>query len=360
MRRQSAIPNGAPSDLAELVSSTPVGSWTSNPESIRHVVGTSFSREIKRRWADGIVRAIEARDVVGASHSLGVGLIALPDEAFVAARRHGIFRISRYGFDETAVGAVVGALMAAPAREALPARVHEYLATVKRLHAVGLRVRWLRQDLAQELGKRGAGVFDGLARSVELKFFDRLLHPMAVLYNRPEHSVEEFAQALSELWVIGAEEGIHARLGEHLPDLRGIHDGSYDDMLKRAMPIRAFLEWERLVDAFDFDFVEEGRGKRYRIRAKTPELEKAIRFGFIHTELQQRTTLVAAAGSTQALSLEAAVAFLDERLAAAGIRLARWKRKPVSRYQIEKSRWLQCCSRCCGRRSSLMKNMPRS
>lgn len=242
---------------------------------------------ITRSWSDTIRRAIGDGDDAAALELLGTSLVVSPANALRELRWHGLLRLSSYGFETAHVTSVHGGLVSGARAASFSDEICEYLESVARLYSVGDEVVKLRRQIGKALRFAGPAIFDGLARTVDLLFLRKAFRPNDESSRSRILSNEALAEALSDIWVLATQLGLEPRVGWiPVPHIEAILDSSYLDLLRVAMPIRKYVEWERLIDVFSFVFSEDRPRRRYRIRASNPDTEKAIRWGFIQAEQQ--------------------------------------------------------------------------
>ena len=289
---------------------------------------------LRRQDVRALVRSAAAAINAGA-HQEAVSLIALglhchPDRIVDEIRRQGLFRCSKYRFHSGRLRQLVTTLITHAKALSLVDDVTKYLECVSNLLQLGSSVRNLDTSIRGFLARRHEHALKTVVAVVDSLFMlDHKAEDSLSSENWRSYSKEDLAEAGS--YIIHCFDTDIGLSDAHFNfmDEPGLIAGLYHKLLVKAAKIRAFLEAEILIDAFDFRFTL--RGQTARIEPPYPELEMSIRLGFIQNEQARwntRIERIAAVNRGQPSLYRVADLFYDRFQD----RIAKLVEEPIKRY----------------------------
>jgi hypothetical protein len=212
-----------------------------------------------------------------------------PDHAISCMRRKGVLRASRYGYRGSLIGRVAKAVLGVrDVFEISPDRI-VYLESVKALSCVAGNAQTLRKQLEATVRARRSTVLKTVFVLVNNLFYSEWIndHDASSLDSR-RYSSEEYADAASFILHIYASIfPVDGMSFAHVDtDATGKNALVYRRLLVAAIRLAKFSEAEQLIDGLPYRADREGR--EVKISSMDPDVERAVRLGFI----QQRTQAV--------------------------------------------------------------------
>ncbi|MDR9875455.1 hypothetical protein RJC98_09690 [Pseudomonas allii] len=207
-------------------------------------------------------------------------------QAIYDMREKGFFRLSRYGFGDSAC-ATVDALLLAGERCGLNEETLEYLVSVQALHSLRPQITPLYSYISDQVNRYKKTILKSMFVVIDRMFLgawqggDRNLPSDQPLH----HSMEDFAEAFST--VIGVFRKSH---GITLSDWQdadpdGLNSTNiYLFVLTAAAQLNSFKQAETMLDGLPY---KAGlRGKDVYISSIDPLFEKTVRLGYVQQEKQ--------------------------------------------------------------------------
>lgn len=258
--------------------------WVDDP----HFTSLRRQTDVTSAVVDGIVselgRELRRRRVGRALNWLALGLRLTPERFIALVRRNGHLRPSKYEFDGAIVQTVLTRGLESRHLLDIDPAVVEYMSTMTRLSIVSTDIAQRRQKLLGFLRVNKVVAFKGFLALVDMLFMgdwtsDRRKRPDDLLF----YTKEEVAEGVSLICRTFCD---HVeRPGERSlegVDAEAIERGAYFPHLVTACTIRAFQEWEILIDVLDYTLT--GDGARYFLSPSDVEFGKSFHLGFIQTD----------------------------------------------------------------------------
>ena len=208
----------------------------------------------------------------------GNGLLLHPQGALRAIRRHGLLRASKTAFDATFFRPLLTVIEQAHVQGLLGRDVDEYRVSVQALHSLAQFVRAEREQTAKRLAADPTW-FLGCLQTLDYLFVKQILRIESASYGRP---IELRGEAFSLLCgIAGALAKVELHYGRLGPQTTRTVNGDFLNEIDKAIPLRLFDEWERVVDLFGHRCSH--KGSTYRISPSDARLERCIRLGFMQS-----------------------------------------------------------------------------
>jgi hypothetical protein len=215
-----------------------------------------------------------------------LGLISSPLTFLARIRKKGILRPSKYDFETRTLQAVTKKILAL--KLTVPDEVNDYILTMRKLYLISTEVSSLEKRVIFSL-KKGKEKF--LRQVLIDADFSFMLQAMDKWHADKESSSEEvyfynpeeLADAVSYIVYL-----YHTHIGNigYLKletDTTGLDS---TEIIIAAAKIRAFYEFEINIDAFKYTLLESEEGNVFVLRAQEESFERALRLGYIQTEIQ--------------------------------------------------------------------------
>lgn len=279
-------------DLEQLFKATPKAGWLSDVPALLAQKGKlSHSEQESKQVQKGFLERMEQRDFDAAANWACIGLALDADNFIPAIRRKGILRPSAYAFQFDGLNKLVNSLLQSPLAAQAPARVVSYLESMFALYVVSADVRTIFDRLVEAVKADKEKLLKGLLATVDLFFMGAVWR--GVLYGDPSfssrnvhfHSVEDYAAAFSYIFFLHRKHVGPCKFNPAI-DADAATSDRYMNLLVDAAHVRAFYEFETLIDVFDYRLHTTGKNTEFRLVAPSPEFEKAVRLGYIHTRMQ--------------------------------------------------------------------------
>jgi hypothetical protein len=260
---------------------------------------------------DRIIDSLSAEARLGhrgrATNWLTLGLLLTPERFVARAKRSGSLRASRYDFNAAPIRGAVQAVLDASDALNLPLTTIHYLASINRLLTVAEHIGVLQKGLVRELKKSANVALKSLLATIDILFGEQFVPNRNAPTDEWRHYArEELAEAVSYcLYLFNEAVGIRTAHFNHV-DERGVLEEHWMLLVVRAATIRAFLEWEILVDSGLYS-VEHAALHYFVLRPVDARTEKAIRLGYITADVAKLRELIS----------QEDVKALDQRKAAA-------------------------------------------
>lgn len=321
--------------LESILADIEDGTWLSDTAALAGSGSLPLTKAESRVLQTTLSVAKTAMNVALSSNALCAAIITDTHRTEQLLRRDGVFRPSKNGFDSPFCRDVLTAVLADGVAIHLPASTREYLKTLRHLHTVGTEVRRIENGLVEVLADRGPPFFKRLFAAVELIFMaDNCL--VQVHGDRSKHSFdplfwtrEDLAEAFSYITHLVAKHFGTPNFNCPVDDRDDVDENAVCALVL-ACHVRQFHEWEALVDGLGYR-VREIAPRRYSIESRDPTLERAIRLGFVQTEMRFAATAKRAVqGDT--IVLRKAAEFISKKL---GHRIIQRVKKPVDRLRFE-------------------------
>jgi len=261
---------------------------------------------------------------------ISLGLYLDQQSILKDSRRRGLFRASKYGYRSSNLAKLIREVIRNKGLLHLTDDSTQYFEDVATLLLVCPSLLRAHGKIVDVLRRKQKTVLKTVIALVDILFMQPHRADRTASADKAEfYSREDYAEALSFLiFTFNRLIGISDR---HLNwiDWDGVSKGIYDGLLIAACKIRAFHEAEVLLDVFSYRATKTGPNSV--VVWGDPSLEKAIRLGYIQTDLQQ----TAAAwrnfdpGGDQAASFHDLTTGVYEKF---GTQLVRRVEEPLPRY----------------------------
>ena len=278
--------------------------------------------EVRTNLAEGL-QGQKARKIC---NWLVVGIVADQDYWFRQARNTGIFRASRSGYSANLSRYIATTLLSYERALRLTPLSKSYLQSVLELLRVAPAVRAADAQLIKNIRKHRTGLLKGLVAVLDSLFL--LRNEFGQLFFEgliPEDYANGFSYLYYKLTTI---HGLHPSDVGAVPE-RLLNGRWYLDLLRQAVAIKRFMEWEVLVDAFGYNCSYDDTKRELNIAAPDPTLEKSISLGYTQ-QFYQELAILDQVKSPQIASVESVAAGLREAMDKAG--LIQLKTTPSARY----------------------------
>jgi len=239
------------------------------------------------------------------------------NKTIAKARNKGVFRPSRYGFDGRGIKALLDATSVLRQNIQLNDFHLLYLKSVQELVALAPEARKLRISLCERMATRSDLVLKTLLAYLNIMYSAPWIQDDQRSPKEMEHwSVEDMAEAFSTLYEMYRTELPENPKAWQLPDwrLKSLRGSIYEKLLIDAACLNQLREAEAYLDAMPYQVT--GANDCISITSIDLNLEKAIRLGYIQTELQRRVRVHKLSETGQTLSIKS---FIDS-LMDAGLR----------------------------------------
>lgn len=276
--------------LDDIISMAPPEGWIANVPKLLALRGTyrltgGESKSVENAFA----AAVEAGDAETAIRFAVIGLGIDEARFFRAVRRRGYLRPSKYGFQTATLEFVADKLIEC-GLAATGTPIGNYLATLKALYAVTGEIRKIRDRLIAALDSGRERILKGMLATVDMYFMTAAWRD--VVYgnrNRPssDHqffSAEQYAEGFSYAYFLHHER--HGAWRENPAiDLEAVVGRQCLDLLVDAAHLRAFHEFETLIDVYGYT-LREADPVSFRLEPPSENFERSLRLGFIQTQWQ--------------------------------------------------------------------------
>ena len=280
-------------------------------------------------------RAIKAKDLASSSNALAAALVIEANRTEQLLQREGILRPSKNGFDSSFCRELLATVLVDEVATHFSDATKKYLETLRHLHVIGIVVRRFEDTLVAVLATRGVTFFKRLFSTVELIFMADI-HLGQDRGNRSHISSdplfwtrENLAEAFSYLTHLVATHFGTPNFNCPVDDRDDVTENALCALVM-ASHVRRFRDWEVLVDGLGYRMREVAL-HQYSIESPDTALERAIRLGYVQTEMQfaaakQRRV------SKEFLTLREAAEAVSRRH---GNRIVQRVRKPIDRFRFE-------------------------
>ena len=244
-----------------------------------------------------------------------------------------MFRPSKYSFEASCIGRVVKALL-----QNLPdlsASVRSYLRSISILCTIASDIRVRQNRLLAMFRKERETGLRGMLATLDLIFFLAAVHGRSIFEkpidsSKPEFfEAEEFAEGFSYAFYLYHKHFGLPRFSPPIDPTMAKRD-AYRSYLMDASHIRAFAEMEVLIDAFDYHFAWNEDRNTAILAPPIPELERAIRIGYMQGFFQAGANALACRSST-ALSLRKLAEKIFQATEGSFLEL---RKRPFERYRF--------------------------
>lgn len=227
---------------------------------------------------------------------LSLGLLLDAERSVARLKRSGALRASKYDFHVGTIQGAVRAVLKASRILDLPSGVVRYLASIDGLLTIAKNIARLRSDLVQNLRESAHIALKSLVITIDRLFGSEFVPDRHASTEEWRHYFrEELAEAVSYcLYLFNKTVGISAAHFSFVDD-RGVLEGRWMPLLVRAAKIRAYMEWEVLVDS-DLYIVDQVASRRFTLRPLDPRTEMSIRLGYITAQMAELKEIIADKG----------------------------------------------------------------
>jgi hypothetical protein len=209
-----------------------------------------------------------------------------PDHAISCMRRKGVLRASRYEYRGSLIGRIAKAALGVRDVFAMSPDRIAYLESVKALSCVAGNARTLKKEIEVTVRAHRSMVLKTVFVLVNNLFYREWVndHETSSLDSR-RYSSEEYAEAASFiLYTYASMFTVDGMSFAHVDtDAAGKNALVYERLLVAAIRLAKFREAEQLIDGLPYRADREG--EEVTISSMDPDVERAVRLGFI----QQRT-----------------------------------------------------------------------
>lgn len=231
-----------------------------------------------------------------------------PDHAISCMRRDGVLRASRYGYRGSLIGRIAKAVLGV--RDLLPTSPDRiaYLESVEALSRVAGNALTLKLEVEATVRAKRSVVLKTVFVIVNSMFYHQWLNDMeASSMEGRRYSSEEYAEAASlVLHTYGSMFPVDALSFAHV-DTEAIGNNAllYERLLVAAIRLTKFREAELFIDGLPFraDF----EGKTVTVSSIDPDIERAVRLGFIQQEIQANIRQIHLQEADPAISIRAVI-----------------------------------------------------
>ena len=209
-----------------------------------------------------------------------------PDHAISCMRRNGVLRASRYEYRGSLIGRIAKAVLGVRDVFAMSPDRIAYLESVEALSSIAGNARTLKKEIEVTVRAHRSVVLKTVFVMVNTLFYRGWMndHEASSLDGR-RYSSEEYAEAASFILQIYASmfplDGMSFAYVD--TDAAGKNALVYERLLVAAIRLAKFREAEQLIDGLPYRADREG--EEVTISSMDPDVERAVRLGFI----QQRT-----------------------------------------------------------------------
>ena len=231
-----------------------------------------------------------------------------PDHAISCMRRDGVFRPSRYEYRGSLIGRIARAVL--EVRDLLPTSPDRiaYLESVEALSRVAGDALTLKLDIEATVRAHRPVVLKTVFVMVNSLFYHGWINdPEASSLDGKHYSSEEYAEAASLVLHTYASMFQIDGLSFSLVDTQAFGKNAriYERLLVSAIRLTKFREAELLIDGLpyraDYD------GKTVTVSSIDPEVERAVRLGFIQHQNQAMIRQIHLEEADQAISIRSVI-----------------------------------------------------
>lgn len=210
-----------------------------------------------------------------------------PDHAISCMRRSGALRASRYEYRGSLIGRIAKAVLGAREVFAMSPDRIAYLESVEALSCVAGNARTLKKEIEMKVRAHRSMVLKTILVLVNSLFYREWINDHeASSLDSTRYSSEEFAEAASFILHIYASmfpvDGMS--FGHVDTDAAGKNALNYERLLVAAIRLAKFREAEQLIDGLPYRADREGQ--EVTISSMDPDVERAVRLGFIQQQTQ--------------------------------------------------------------------------
>lgn len=279
-------------DLEQILKSTPGTGWLGDVPALLAQKGkVNLSEQESKQVQKGFLERMEQGDFDAAANWACVGLALDADNFLPAIRRKNVLRPSAYDFQVDGLNKLVRSLLQSPLASQVPAGVVSYLESLVALYVVSADVRTIFERLVEAVKAGKEKLLKGLLATVDLFFMGAVWR--GVVYgdeslpsrNVNFHSVEDYAEAFSYIFFLHQEHVGPCKFNPAIDPDAATSD-RYMNLLVDAAHVRAFQQFETLIDVFDYRLLPTSKESGFRLVAPSADFEQALRLGYIHTRMQ--------------------------------------------------------------------------
>ncbi len=261
--------------------------WLDDVAAVRVALAANpLAKRQFRSLSQYVCNEIERGRLGRATNWAVLGFLADPHRMLSDIRRSGAFRCSHYAFNRSKVASVVRPLLGNGSELGFSTEQDEYLRSIEALTSVAEHVARINQGLVRKIRSERGLLLKGLLAQVELLFAYPREPDRTLSADEPDHySMEEFAEAFSYIYYLHIS---HFGLQPHdlvMMDANRVAAGEHLPLLVGACIVRRFREWEVQVDSLGYRCRREAKGV-FVFDQPDERLEKAIRFGFVQSEMR--------------------------------------------------------------------------
>jgi hypothetical protein len=277
--------------LDDVTRAAPPGGWFTDVPKLfslrsKHQLSGGESKTVEKTFA----QAVAAGDPDSACRIAAIGLGIDESRFLPALRRRGYLRPSKYDFQTATIESVTSTLIDSGLAAALGPPGSDYLTSLRALYRVAGEVRKIRDRLIGAIDSGRERTLKGLLATVDLYFMGAAWR--GVVFgdrSRPSgddnfFSAEEYAEAFSYAFALHHERWGEWR-GNPTLEIEAVVGRECFELLVAAAHIRAFHEFETVVDVYGYTLRECGAGS-FSLEPPSPEFERSLRLGFIQTQWQ--------------------------------------------------------------------------
>lgn len=231
-----------------------------------------------------------------------------PDHAIFCIRRDGVLRSSRYEYRGSLIGRIAKALL--KIRDLLPTSPERiaYLESIEALSRVAGNALTLKLEVEAKVSAHRAVVLKTVFVIVNSLFYHEWINDMdASSLDGRRYSSEEYAEAASfVLHTYGSMFPVDGLSFAHVDtEAFGKNGLVYDRLLVSAIRLTKFREAELLIDGLPYR--ADYQGKTVAVSSIDPEVERAVRLGFIQQQIQANIRQIHIRETVSATSIRALI-----------------------------------------------------
>ncbi|MEO9825341.1 MAG: hypothetical protein ABJF50_13075 [Paracoccaceae bacterium] len=210
-----------------------------------------------------------------------------PDHAISCMRRNGVLRASRYEYRGFLIGRIAKAVLGVRDVFAISPDRIAYLQSVEALSCVAGNARKLKMEIETTVRAHHSMVLKTVFVMVNSLFYQEWINDHeASSLDGSRYSSEEYAEAASfVLHIYASMFPIDGMSFAHVDtDAAGKNAPVYERLLVAAIRLAKFREAEQLIDGLPYRADREG--EEVTISSIDPDVERAVRFGFMQQRAQ--------------------------------------------------------------------------
>lgn len=323
----------APKNIQQIVKQIKTPVWSESFDALQQQVSrVNLSNSDKKYIERQIEYHFQKRHSGRATNWVLLYIVVDPTKAVSKLQKKGFFRPSFFDFNHTCAYKVLTELVSPPKK--LDQKAKQYLQKMKILSELGFEVQKELQALLKDLRRGGILLFRDIFASLDFAFMLQATDgfagdPAGSTDQLETFSPEEMAEAFSYLVYVYHKHSASS-LSRFLPSYSRSQETA-DNALTIAAKIRAFQEFEILVDAMQYEIAPPPKtGGAYTVYTKDKELEVATRLGYFMNN-QQRIAFHKEFDDDKAVSIRE---WSEQAYKGAGGKLTEYLSEPMRRYRF--------------------------